>query len=142
MMKRVVQAGIFVVLGGASVALASAADIEARMSVAGVQAVEDHWSKAFVGGDAAYLDHLLAPDYVSVNPKGVPRPKADIIALAKKYAATNPAPLPPRPQSPVSVQGDTAIVRHRSAEDVSVDIFYYRGGAWHAWYSQHTTPGK
>jgi hypothetical protein len=23
---------------------------------------------------------------------------------------------------------------------VSIDVFYWRDGAWHAWYSQHLTP--
>ena len=35
-------------------------------------------------------------------------------------------------------EGDTAIVRHDSADERSVDVFYFRDGRWHAWYSQHT----
>jgi hypothetical protein len=29
-------------------------------------------------------------------------------------------------------------VQHRNSGDTSVDVFYFRDGRWHAWYSQHT----
>lgn len=125
---------------GWSASAMAAPDPEHLKSAEGVNAVEDHWTRAFVAGDAAYLDRLLADDYVSVNGNGVARPKAEVIAMAQRYAASNPAPLAPRDPSPVSIEGDTAIVHHRSPQDVSIDVFYWRDGAWHAWYSQHLTP--
>jgi hypothetical protein len=127
---------------GCSASAFAGPDPEQLKSVEGINAIEAHWSQAFVTGDAAYLDGLLADDYVSVNAKGVARPKAEVIALAKRYAAGNPAPLPPRDPSPVSIEGDAAIVRHRSPQDVSIDVFYWRDGAWHAWYSQHLAPPR
>src|SRR5689334_6277094 len=56
----------------------------------GVRAAENRWSGAFITGDAATLDALLAPDYVSVNPAGKARPKAEIIEVARAYAAKHP----------------------------------------------------
>jgi Domain of unknown function (DUF4440) len=109
----------------------------------GVRAVEAHWTRAFLGGDEAYLDKLLDDDYVSVNQKGVARPKSAIIALAKKIAAApNPPPATPPPLN-IVVHGSAAIVTSSNATDVSVDVFHYENGAWHAWYSQHTavSPG-
>jgi hypothetical protein len=125
---------------GLSASATASPDPEQLKSVEGINAVEAHWTRAFVAGDAAYLDSLLADDYVSVNGKGVARPKAEVIAMAQRYAATKPAVPAPRDPSPVSIEGDTAIVHHRSPQDVSIDVFYWRDGAWHAWYSQHLTP--
>ena len=113
---------------------------EALMNEAGIKAVEAHWVRAFLTGDEAYLSALLDTDYVSVNTKGVPRPKADIIALAKSIAAKGPQTIPaPSPNMNVVVHGDAAIVTDAGFGQVSVDVFHYANGAWHAWYSQHTT---
>ena len=114
----------------------------------GVREVEDGWSRAFVTGDAAYLEALLDPAYVSVNTQGVARPKADIIALASAYAKAHPGssatPLPPT--STIDVKGTAALVVHHGKDGISVDVFHYTSGHWIAWYSQHTaiapTPPK
>lgn len=58
---------------------APAAD-ETAMNAGALKAVE---MQAFLGGDATYLQALLANDYVSVNASGVPRDKATIIKLAQ-----------------------------------------------------------
>lgn len=120
-------------------AVSSAAPAE-RPDEASVRAAETRWSEAFVTGDAAVLEALLAPDYVSVNPSGKPRPKTEIIAVAKAYAAKNPGqhaqPLPA--SSTVELIGTAALVRHRAPTDVSIDLFAYRDGHWVAVYSQHT----
>jgi hypothetical protein len=42
------------------------------------------------------------------------------------------------PTSTIDIKGSTAVVRHRSADDASVDVFYLAAGRWRAWYSQHT----
>lgn len=116
---------------------ALAADAEHQKSAAGVQAVEDHWSAAFIGGDEAYLGRLLDDAYVSVGGTGKARPKSDIIALARKVAAM-PRKTYPKPQNQISLRGDAAIVTFAGKTESSVDVFYWRRGAWHAWYSQHT----
>lgn len=127
---------VFGIVVAASPAWASP---ENEMSEAGVRAVEAHWVRAFLGGDEAYLNTLLDADYVSINLKGVPRPKADIVALARKIAASTPSPGPlPEPKLGVSLHGAAAVVTDYEPDSVSVDVFHYDGGAWHAWYSQHT----
>jgi hypothetical protein len=113
---------------------------------AGVREVENGWSKAFVTGDTGYLEALLDPAYVSVGSHGDARSKADIIALAGRYAAEHPGsqatPLPPT--SKIEIKGSTAIVVHHNDTDISIDVFYYAADRWRAWYSQHTfiTPAK
>lgn len=107
---------------------------------AGVRDAENRWSEAFVSGDTATLDALLDADYVSTGATGKPRPKAEIIGLASAYAKAHPGehakPLPAT--STIRVIGDAAVVQHHNASDTSVDVFYFKDGRWHAWYSQHT----
>lgn len=126
-----------ILAGCALAAPARAADVERQKTVAGVQATEDHWSAAFVGGDEAYLGRLLDAAYVSVGSTGKARPKAEIIALSRKVAAL-PKQAYDKPRSRIEVRGDTALVTFAGKTDVSVDLFYWKDGAWHAWYSQHT----
>ena len=66
------------------------------------------------------------------------RSKADIIALAKKIAASKPS-IPTLPASHIDVRDDAAIVTVVADGQASVDVFYWKAGRWHAWYSQHTT---
>ena len=107
---------------------------------AGVRDAENRWSEAFVSGDTATLDALLDADYVSTGANGKPRAKAEIIGLAGAYAKAHPGehaqPLPAT--STIRVIGNAAVVQHHNASDTSVDVFYFRDGRWHAWYSQHT----
>jgi len=107
---------------------------------AGVRDAENRWSEAFVSGDAATLDALLDADYVSTGATGKPRAKAEIIGLATGYAKTHPGehakPLPAT--STIRVIGEAAVVQHHNVGETSVDVFYFRDGHWHAWYSQHT----
>jgi hypothetical protein len=106
---------------------------------AGVRHAENLWSEAFITGDAAALEALLDPQYVSVNPTGVARPKAQIIGFARDYAAKHPGEhaKPLTDSSTVRVIGKTALVQHHSPQGFSMDLFYYEGGRWKAWYSQH-----
>jgi hypothetical protein len=117
---------------------ASAADKPA--DEAGVRDAENRWSEAFISGDAATLDALLDADYISTGATGKPRGKAEIISLATNYAKTHPGehakPLPAT--STIRVIGNAAVVQHHNSGDTSVDVFYFRDGRWHAWYSQHT----
>ena len=109
-------------------------------AVVALREAENRWSQAFMGGDAAYLDQLLLPGYVSVGQTGAPHDKAEVIAAAQRYAAQHPgAKAQPMPAtSTIEIRGDSAIVRHHGQDDVSVDVFVWRDGRWQAWYSQHT----
>jgi hypothetical protein len=42
----------------------------------------------------------------------------------------------------IRVIGDAAVVQHHGDKERSVDVFYFRDGRWHAWYSQHTSLGN
>jgi hypothetical protein len=128
------MAALLAVLGSAHAADAP----ETARSVEGVRAVEAHWQKAFLSGDGAYLETLLDPAYVSVGHAGNARPKAEIIALAKKVAEKNMTPQPPEHPATIVVRDNAAIVTDSASGDTSVDVFYYADGRWHAWYSQHT----
>jgi hypothetical protein len=120
-------------------ALADDTSTESGRTEAAVRAVEAHWTRAFLGGDEAYLGKLLDEDYVSVSLKGVLRSKADIISLAKQLAAQGKQEVPPpSPGMKVALRGDAAIVTDAQQGQLSVDVFHYANGAWHAWYSQHT----
>jgi len=140
-MQRYVLAAAFAILALVpSVASADDASVEVQMNEAGIKAVETHWVRAFLTGDEAFLNTLLDADYVSVNTKGVPRLKTDIIALAKSIAAKGPQTIPPpSPNMKIVLHGDAAIVTDAGFGQVSVDVFHYANGAWHAWYSQHTS---
>src|SRR5438128_2636362 len=61
-----------------SVTMLFAGDPESQATVESVRAIENHWARAFVTGDTAYLQSLLADDYVSVNQSGRARPKSEI----------------------------------------------------------------
>lgn len=119
----------------------SAADIARDAS--GVREAENRWSEAFVSGDVATLDALLDADYVSVNASGQPRSKAEILVVARDYAKAHPGQhgQPLASTSTIRVAGNAAVVQHHGAQDTSVDVFYFRDGRWHAWYSQHTRLG-
>lgn len=106
----------------------------------GVRAAEDRWSEAFITGDTNTLDALLDPEYVSVNTTGHARTKAEILQLARNYAAAHPGEhaKPLASTSTIRVVGNAAVVQHHGDSDTSVDVFYFRNGHWHAWYSQHS----
>jgi len=108
--------------------------------LAAVRDAENRWSTAFVTGDAAFLQQLLADDYVSVGADGADHPKAMVIAAASRYAAAHPGATatPLADSSTIVVSADLALVRHHSEHDTSVDVFQKRQGRWIAVYSQHT----
>lgn len=127
---------ILSVLAAAAVAMAP---VHEAPDAAGVRHAEDLWGEAFVTGDAATLEALLDAQYVSVNAAGVARPKDKIISLARDYAAKNPGQhgTPLDATSTIRVIGKTALVQHHAPGGFSMDLFYYDGGRWKAWYSQH-----
>jgi hypothetical protein len=125
-------------------ALAAAAPVTEPPDADGVRHAEDLWSQATIAGDVAALEGLLAPDYVSVNAEAKPRPRAEILESAKTFLQRHPGakavPLPPT--STIQIEGRAAVVRHNGNAERSVDVFYYDGQRWRAWYSQHTAQPK
>jgi Domain of unknown function (DUF4440) len=124
-------------------------------TAAAVIAADDGWEKAEETGDVAYVDNLLLPDYRSVSADGSVHDKAAILANTKnnigspdhaakvaKWQAAHPM------DTAAAIQGDTAVVTFHlkplgpEKGIMSCDIFVYRGGQWHAIYSQHTDAGK
>jgi hypothetical protein len=107
---------------------------------AGVRDAENRWSEAFITGDTATLASLLDADYVSVNSSGHPRAKVELLEIARRYAAAHPGEhaKPLAATSTIRVIGNAAVVQHHGDTDTSVDVFYFRDGQWHAWYSQHS----
>jgi hypothetical protein len=121
---------------------------------AAVIADSESWSKA-EAGDVVYVDHLLLPEYRSVNVDGSVYPKDAILggvrkranspALAAAYTADSAKYKAAHPYTTTAViSGDTAILTYSpaipdSSKPVrSCDIFVYREGHWRAIYSQHT----
>jgi hypothetical protein len=146
--------GAEAVIAATSVASVAGIDESAR-SEAAVIAVDQHWLEAELGGDTAWLDDMLLPEYRSVGPDGVVHPKAAIMAHAAKNRGSDvernkvEAWLKTHPSGKaVVIHGDTAILSFYdpakgAASDVrSSDIFIYVHGHWHALYSQHSGPGK
>lgn len=132
----------------------SAAD-ETAHTAAAVKAVDQHWLEAEEGGDAAWLDGMLLPNYRSVGVAGTFATKAAILARAVKnggsqamrqkvsaWQAAHPV------EQQVTLQGDTAILSFVSASPAtkgklySSDVFVYVDGRWRALYSAHTELGK
>lgn len=128
----------------------SATDEHAHTEAA-VLAVEDHWLRAEIGGDTAFLDVFLLPDYRSVNQDGSSHSRDMIIAHAAKnqgsakeaaevreYFQSHPT------EKKVVLIDNIAIVSFYDPKlgvQVGVrssDVLIYRDGAWHAVYSQHS----
>ncbi|HET9818254.1 MAG TPA: nuclear transport factor 2 family protein [Rhodanobacteraceae bacterium] len=122
------------------------ADESARTSAA-VIAVDQHWLEAEVGGDTAWLDAMLMPDYRTVGANGKVGDKAAILRSATKNRGSDKMRKEvdawqkshPTRQS-VVLHGDVAILSFSNPETgriLSSDTFIYRNGGWHALYSQH-----
>ncbi len=140
----------------AATSAASAAGIdETGKTEAAVIAVDQHWLEAELGGDTAWLDNMLLPEYRSVSADGAVHPKAAIMA----HAAMNRGNDAERRKveawlkthksgESVVIHGDTAILSFYdpalgAAKDVrSSDIFVYVDGRWRALYSQHSSVPK
>ena len=111
-------------------------------------AVDKKWTAAEERGDVAYVDALLLPEYRSVSPDGSTHSKEAILintrkatseraAMIEKYLLEHPTDMA------VTINGDIAVLTFTAVNDAkklirSCDIFVYRGGHWHALYSQHT----
>jgi hypothetical protein len=145
--------GKFQILGLALLAFLSTSAYRPATPVSGervdadsVLKVEREWTKAFVTGDADYLDQLLEPDYESVNYKGEVRSRQRIMDLARGHR-DHPLPVPPKITDPViQIHGNAAISRlDAEIEDPAtnrkrlvrfVDTFVFYDGRWHALYTE------
>jgi len=124
-----------------------------------VIAADEAWGEAEMTGDTQFIGQLLLPGYASINPDGTIHDRAAILASAGKRTGNKAAIAEMKAKSDawkaahphhgdVSIFGDTAVLKWVSdkpgaGEPVSsCDIFVYRGGHWHAIYSQHTTAGS
>ncbi|HUW37072.1 MAG TPA: nuclear transport factor 2 family protein [Rhodocyclaceae bacterium] len=137
----------------AATSAASAVGIdETSKTEAAVIAVDQHWMEAELGGDTAWLDNMLLPEYRSVGTDGAVHPKVALMAHAAKNRGNDAerrkveAWLKTHPSGEsVVIHGDTAILTfydpaQGAAKDVrSSDIFVYVDGRWHALYSQHSS---
>ncbi|HWU77763.1 MAG TPA: nuclear transport factor 2 family protein [Rhodanobacter sp.] len=142
------------IIAATSAANAAGIDETARTEAA-VIAVDQHWMEAELGGDTAWLDHMLLPEYRSVGADGAVHPKAALMAHAAKNRGNDherhevEAWLKTHKSgTSVVIHGDIAILTFYdpapgAAKDVrSSDIFVYSNGGWHALYSQHSAAGK
>ena len=131
---------------GAANATTTKADESTRTSAA-VIAVDQHWLEAEVGGDAAWLDAMLMPDYRTVGADGKVGDKAAILRSAAKNHGSDKMrkqvdawqKAHPTKQS-VVLHGDVAILSFsdpKTGRILSSDTFIYKDGGWHALYSQH-----
>ena len=124
---------------------------------AAVIADDDGWSKAEETGDVAYVDHLLMPEYRSVNADGSVHTKEAILGGVRKVASSPEAAAARaaavakwrashRHTTTAVISGDTAILTFLVDDPASpskpvssCDIFVYQDGHWRAIYSQHST---
>jgi hypothetical protein len=130
-----------VILIASLLAAATSPCPETARTAAAVQCVEEHWSRAFMGGDAGYLNDLLSDGYHSYTDKGVARDHAAIVGFAEKYAKEHPGAVPPKsPAGDIQLKGETAVVFWHKPDGSlsSVDTFHWENGRWRAWYSQHS----
>lgn len=135
-------------IGSASAATNAAVDsTETAKTAAAVMAVDQHWLEAEVGGDTAWLDAMLMPDYRTVGADGKVGDKAAILRSATKNRGSDKMrkevdawqKAHPTRQS-VVLHGDAAILSFsdpKTGHILSSDTFIYRNGGWHALYSQH-----
>ena len=155
--QHIFQVGMacFAMLVLATSAVSAAGIGETGKTEAAVIAVDQHWLEAELGGDTAWLDALLLPEYRSVGADGVVHPKAAIIAHAAKNRGNDAerrkveAWLKTHPSGKaVVIRGDTAILTFYDPALGAIhcvrssDIFVYVDGRWHALYSQHSAAGK
>lgn len=130
----------------------AAAGSEGEQTAAGAIATDQHWSRAEVYGDTAFLSKLLLPGYRSVGHDGVVHTRAQILAGAVKQGKDTVASIAAvaayRKAHPyatqVVIEGNTAVLSFYSPalgpeKGVrSSDILVFEDGRWHALYSQHS----
>lgn len=143
----------FAVIGPASAATNTGTSAnETAKTATAVMAVDQHWLEAEVGGDTAWLDEMLMPDYRTVGADGKVGDKAAILRSATKNRGSDKMrkqvdawqKAHPAKQS-VVLHGDVAILSFSDPETGRIrssDTFIYQDGGWHALYSQHSGASK
>jgi hypothetical protein len=123
---------------------------ETQPNEAALRTIVDHWGDAELGGDVAYLEQLLAPEYRSVDAKGASHPRAMILEHAKHSAGSAEARkardaymLAHPSEKAVVIHGALGIVSYFNPQrgvDSSIrgsDVFVYEAKRWHAVISMH-----
>lgn len=140
------------IIASRSGAQAMAAGGEGERTAAGAIATDQHWSRAEVHGDTAFLSGFLLPGYRSVGHDGVAHTKAQLLASAVKQGQDTVASIAAaaayRKAHPygtqVVIEGNTAVLSFYSLALGpekglrSSDILVFEDGRWHALYSQHS----
>jgi hypothetical protein len=113
-----------------------------------VIAVDDRWSQAEVGGDTAWLNSMLLPEYRSISVDGKVLDKQTLLAHAARNRGSDmmrkrvEAWLKTHPtKESVAMRGNVAILSFsdpKTGRVLSSDIFIYQDRGWHALYSQHS----
>jgi len=125
---------------------------ETERTETALHTIAKHWGEAELTGDVAYLEQLMAPEYKSIDPKGVSHPRAMIIARAKREGGSAEArkrvdafkQAHPTEMS-IVVHGTLGIVSYFNPSrgvDNSIrgsDVFVYEAQRWHAVYSMHNS---
>ncbi len=114
-----------------------------------IEAGERAWGQAFVRGDVATVDRLLADDFVGVSPRGETYSKAEML----KELATAPRETSDRIDGlTIRLYGDTAVTQAREhvvgpppelkpSETVFTDTWVRRGGRWRIVAAEDLDPG-
>lgn len=138
---------LFVAVNGAAVPAKHALD-ETAHTAAAVIAVDEHWLRAEEGGDTAWLDAMLLPDFRTIGHDGKVVTKSMLLKSATKNRGSDKmrervdAWLKTHPsRKSVVMHGDVAVlsfVNPQTGHIWSSDIFVYENGHWHALYSQQS----
>ncbi|HYM01082.1 MAG TPA: nuclear transport factor 2 family protein [Blastocatellia bacterium] len=121
---------------------------EQKLDAESVRRLEYGWPKAYLTGDADYVDRLLEPDYESVNYKGETKSRQQIID-GTRARRDHPSPVPTRLRDlTIQIQGNAATSRFDVVVDDSqtkqkrmarfVDTLVFYEGRWHVLYSIYT----
>jgi ketosteroid isomerase-like protein len=114
--------------------------------------LEQRWNAAFYRKDAAFIETILADDFVATYDDGSRGDKAKELALAAAFAQQVESAVPD--EFTVKVYGDTAVVRFtlrvvglRQGERVTTELHYtdvwiVRNGRWQCVSSQSTQVGS
>ena len=146
-MKRSFVFGLFVIAIGSFALAQTTANVEQE-----IRQLEEQMRVAAIKGDAAVFERLLADDYYNVNPNGLVRTKAEVIADVKSGVAKTTAL--EMTNIKVRVYGDAAVLTcdatvkgQLRGQDTGgqlrrIRIFARRQGRWQAVALQQTRIAK
>jgi len=117
-----------------------------QRDAATLQRLDTAWSVAYLRGDTNFERCLLTPDFGEFLRNGQHKVLADELASAAKNRGKN-LPIPVLPKLTVLIDGNVAVLyattRFVGADGKTlisrnVDYYVWRGGSWHAFFSQQT----